>query len=101
MKKVDPFYCSDKWHRARNRALALAHMRCSLCSISVKGRRQAHIHHIQPRSTHPHLELDINNLQVLCSSCHNRIHDRNNNTIKSVKISITGVDGFPVDGGWS
>ena len=28
-----------------------------------------HVDHIKPRSKYPELELDINNLQVLCEDC--------------------------------
>ena len=32
------------------------------------------VHHIKPISTHPHLRLDLNNLQSLCNPCHEAIH---------------------------
>ena len=30
---------------------------------------ELHVDHIKPRSKHPELELDINNLQILCKDC--------------------------------
>lgn len=34
------------------------------------------VHHILPRSSHPELSLDIENLMVLCKDCHKKIHEK-------------------------
>ena len=44
-----------------------------LCEI-CKSDRCLHVHHILPRSSHPELGMDKENLMVLCENCHNKIH---------------------------
>jgi 5-methylcytosine-specific restriction endonuclease McrA len=42
------------------------------CMACGRGPRQGvwlNVDHIKPRKTHPHLALDIRNLQILCSDC--------------------------------
>lgn len=43
---------------------------CEIC----KSNRFLHVHHILPRSSHPELALDKDNLMVLCEECHKKIH---------------------------
>ncbi len=56
----------------RHEVLRLNGGRCVLCGLAARqlglGVR-LEVDHIKPRSTHPELSLDINNLQVLCSVC--------------------------------
>jgi len=40
------------------------------------------VHHIKERSEFPELEYDINNLECLCSPCHNKKHPEKGKTIK-------------------
>lgn len=40
------------------------------------------IDHIKPKSTHPELELDMNNIQLLCRSCNASKGNRNENKYK-------------------
>jgi len=47
---------------------------CVKCGAEVRGKREAIVDHIKPRSTHPDLELDLDNLRVLCVRCHNQGH---------------------------
>ena len=64
----DKFYSSSEWRSLRYKALRLRGFQCQAC-----GNRPPlailHVDHIKPRSKHPELELDINNLQVLCKDC--------------------------------
>lgn len=43
---------------------------CEICESD----RFLHVHHILPRSSHPELGLDKDNLMVLCEDCHKKIH---------------------------
>jgi len=45
---------------------------CEVC----KSTRSLHVHHILPRSSNPELALDVENLMVLCESCHRKIHSK-------------------------
>ena len=65
-----PFYSSPDWRRLRIMKLHNHNKdfgpKCSICrnaSLSL------HVDHIKPRSKYPELELDYNNLQVLCAEC--------------------------------
>lgn len=54
--------------RAGSRSLASSHSRFSIAS-RPSDVNPLHVDHIQPRSTHKHLELVEGNLQVLCGQC--------------------------------
>jgi 5-methylcytosine-specific restriction endonuclease McrA len=45
---------------------------CEIC----KSDKELHVHHILPRSTHPELAFDKENLMVLCKECHIKIHSQ-------------------------
>lgn len=61
----DPFYSSAKWLRLRYKALQVYGPVCHCC----ESKKRIHVDHIKPRSKYPELELDFNNLQILCSDC--------------------------------
>jgi len=63
---TDPFWISAEWRSVRYWALKRCGRRCLLCGSVNKV---LHVDHIKPRSLHPTLALDINNLQVLCEDC--------------------------------
>lgn len=60
------FYESRAWRTLRYFILK-KYGRVCMCCGNTEGRM--HVDHIKSRSTHPHLELDENNLQVLCEDC--------------------------------
>lgn len=68
LRKVS-FYDSDSWRAVRMPVLRdhiKKHGRiCLLCGCGG----ELHVDHIHPRSLRPDLELDPNNLQVLCRDC--------------------------------
>ena len=51
------------------------------------------VDHILARSTHPHLENNLDNLQTLCAACDNRKHIEK----MAPDRVATGLDGWPVD----
>lgn len=60
------FYQSREWLELRYDVFRRHGRICMVCRSDEK---RLHVDHIKPRSLHPELELDINNLQVLCESC--------------------------------
>jgi len=64
-----PFYETDAWKRLRYEVLRKYGARCQCCGRTRHDNVVIHVDHIKPRSRYPHLELDINNLQVLCEPC--------------------------------
>ena len=63
------FYRSSAWLELRYIALRQSEGKCTLCGASAKDGVQVHIDHIVPRSIDRSKELDIENLQALCSDC--------------------------------
>lgn len=63
------FYDSPAWQRLRYEALRRANGCCELCGMSKSDGVIIQVDHIKPRSKYPELELDPNNLQVLCKPC--------------------------------
>lgn len=57
------FYDSEAWQLLRRRTLRLYGCVCMQCGVK---NTEIHVDHIKPRSKYPELELDENNLQVLC-----------------------------------
>lgn len=60
------FYLSSAWKTLRYRVFETYGRKCLLCGTDQET---LHVDHIKPRSLFPELELDINNLQVLCATC--------------------------------
>ena len=67
-RKQDTFYDSKEWREVRYKALKLHGRQCLCCGAKPPG-VVLHVDHIKPRSKFPNLELDINNLQILCKDC--------------------------------
>lgn len=63
--KGDGFYSSWEWHKARYQILTKYGAVCMLCHSTER----IVVDHIKPRSKFPELELDLDNLQVLCNAC--------------------------------
>ena len=64
--KSNEFYKTREWISARYKTLVKYGKVCQCCGAS---KAVLHVDHIKPRSKYPHLELDIDNLQVLCEAC--------------------------------
>jgi 5-methylcytosine-specific restriction endonuclease McrA len=67
-KSVNKFYQLWEWKKVRYQALLKYEQKCMCCGDHPPFCRLV-VDHIKPRSKYPKLELDINNLQILCNSC--------------------------------
>jgi 5-methylcytosine-specific restriction endonuclease McrA len=65
----DDFYLSRTWLELRYKALKLNDGKCCCCGRGRKQNVVLHVDHIKPRSLYPSLQLELNNLQVLCEEC--------------------------------
>lgn len=68
----EQFYRSHRWRRLRVDVLEANRTRYGMLACECCGMVDAgswHVDHIYPRSTHPELALDPDNLQVLCDAC--------------------------------
>jgi len=61
----DSFYSSWEWKKARFETLSRYGAVCMLCNSTER----ICVDHIKPRKKFPELELDLDNLQVLCNDC--------------------------------
>lgn len=57
------------WKKLRYRALKACGSECLACGRGREDGAKLHVDHIKSRKTHPHLALDIRNVQVLCGDC--------------------------------
>jgi hypothetical protein len=76
IKKQIKSYATDKeflgsyeWRKLRLQILLKHGRKCQCCGASPETGAVLNVDHIKPRKTHPHLALDPDNLQVLCSDC--------------------------------
>lgn len=65
----DKFLASYDWKRLRMEALKLHGAKCQCCGASPSTGAVLNVDHVLPRKTHPHLSLELSNLQVLCGDC--------------------------------
>ena len=70
-QKYDPeFYKSKEWLDLRMRVLSKYDYACMSCGRNYRDHSVIiHVDHIKPRSRHPELSLNFDNLQVLCEDC--------------------------------
>lgn len=68
LKQSKAFYRSSAWLKLRYKVIQKYGAKCMIC-----GRRPPevtiHVDHIKPRSKYPALELDFDNMQILCEEC--------------------------------
>jgi len=67
-RKKEGFYDSREWRDLRYKALKL-HGRQCLCCGAKPPEVVLHVDHVKPRSLYPELELELDNLQILCKDC--------------------------------
>ncbi len=60
------FYDSREWQAVKYQTLKRHGRKCMVC---FRTNIEIHVDHIKPRSLYPDLELDPENLQVLCRDC--------------------------------
>ena len=68
-EEADSFYRSAEWGQMRYKALVVYGKKCVCCGATPETGAVMHVDHIKPRSKRPDLELNINNLQILCAQC--------------------------------
>ncbi len=80
MARHPEVYADPQWPKARKYVIARANGLCEECSRSgrvKKGREVDHIIELTDDNKHEwNIAYNPNNLQFLCSDCHNEKHDR-------------------------
>ena len=69
IKTKKEFYSSRAWQILRYQAFEKYGNKCQCCGATTQDGVTMHVDHIKPKSTHPELALDLNNLQILCIDC--------------------------------
>lgn len=75
--KVNSFYRSTKWQKARAVALARDNGLCQRCLKQSRVRQAQMVHHIVEVKDDWELRYNLDNLESLCHECHNRLHKSN------------------------
>lgn len=63
------FYLTREWRGLRWKVLIASDGKCSMCGRGKLDGVRLHVDHKVPRSLAPHMELQRDNLQVLCNDC--------------------------------
>lgn len=63
------FYTTRAWLEIRYEAIRRNDGKCGACGRGKTDGIILHVDHIKPRSKFPKLELDVDNLQILCEQC--------------------------------
>lgn len=83
------FYNSSAWIKCRNSFMKSKHYICDRC-----GEQAYIVHHkkhITPLNINdPNITLNWDNLQPLCTECHNVVHGNGEATIKGVSFDENG-----------
>lgn len=65
----DKFYSSREWKELRYLALKTYGPKCQCCGATPQTGAIMQVDHIQPRWTHPELQFELSNMQILCDAC--------------------------------
>ena len=98
MKKE--FYKSSEWRQLRYLVLREQPRVCALCGRGKSHNLSLHVDHIRPRSQHPELELDIENLQILCEDCNFGKSNKYADDWRDKVLTMPAIEGltYPVGG---
>lgn len=84
-RRKDLFYSSWAWRKMRLFIIERDKGRCAICGRTIEDYRddgvtrvKISVDHILKRSDYPKLELEPDNLRVLCSDCHEAITEKEN-----------------------
>jgi len=93
-KKSDPFFSTREWKDLRFKVLRRFGFRCLACGARPPD-VVLHVDHIKPRLKYPDLELNEDNLQVLCADCNEGKSYVYEDDLRHLEVS-TG-EGIPSD----
>lgn len=76
-KKVHKIYKSKRWQHVRKQVFKRELFTCQHCKCYIKSRPQCHHKiHITPSNIHDEdIVYNLDNIELLCVGCHNRVHE--------------------------
>lgn len=78
-KDYTKFYNSKEWRETRSKVLIKHLYMCKQClndGLAVNRSKRLIVHHVIELKDDWSKRLDMNNLEVLCGTCHNKLHKR-------------------------
>ncbi|MEH7462762.1 HNH endonuclease [Bacillus thuringiensis] len=75
------FYKSTRWKNKRLRILKCDLHQCQECKRYGRNEEATTVHHINPLRMYPEIRLESWNLVSLCGNCHEKMHDRQSDTL--------------------
>lgn len=78
-------YKDKRWLHKRSVVLRRDDYLCQECKRYGSDKQAEQVHHINPLEDYPELAYINDNLISLCTKCHDKMHDRNNN-----KLTVLG-----------
>lgn len=75
------FYKSKQWKVRREKILKRDQYECRNCKRYGKNRIANTVHHCNPLLEHPEWRLLTWNLLSVCTKCHDKMHDRENDKL--------------------
>ena len=88
MKKVDPFYQTNRWKKKREVILRRDGYLCRLSKRYGKIIAADTVHHIYPREEFPQYAFCDWNLISLSKQMHNRLHNREDDSLTAEGIAL-------------
>lgn len=74
-KEYSEYLKNPKWQKKRLEILSRDNFSCVVCGNGIDTDTQVHVHHLSYRKDCMPWEYDINDMRVLCRTCHQRIHN--------------------------
>ena len=82
---IDSFYSTLEWKELRFKVLRHYGRYCMICGDNDN----ICVDHIKPRSKYPELELEFDNMQVLCGYCNLKKGNRHETDYRNIEINET------------
>lgn len=86
------FYASQEWRDACVAVWHNADAKCERCGVDHRDiDRDAikfHVHHVYSFTTYPEHRSDVDNLMLLCETCHRWVHGRKNKSRQFIKEKV-------------
>lgn len=88
MKNNNPFYKTKRWRNKREVILKRDEYMCRECKRYGKTTAANTVHHVFPYETHPEYKYNNNNLISVCNQCHNKYHNRFDDTLTETGMNL-------------
>ena len=74
-KEYSEYLKNPKWQKKRLEILSRDNFSCVVCGNGIETDTALHVHHLSYMKGSMPWEYDIDDMRVLCRTCHQRIHN--------------------------